>query len=237
MTQELARYDAMCRAIADAYAVDEVKDIHDKAVALETYARQAHNVEAERQACEIRLRAERKAGALSRELETKPGTRSDRQPLPTMGRGWSEQDSARVAAIHLDRIEALTKRQQLDAAGVSKKQAEQWEKLAGVDDATFEAALADKTQMPSTSGIIRAAAEPKITPVSKEALWLWGRLLDFERLNLLAQSPAEVLESMTPQMLDDVHSLAPRVTAWLQQIGRLHDLGTETANRHHRADH
>ena len=59
---KLVRYDAMCRAIDAAYKVDEVKDIHDKAVALEIYARQAHNTEAEMQACEIRLRAERKAG-------------------------------------------------------------------------------------------------------------------------------------------------------------------------------
>jgi hypothetical protein len=55
----LARYEAMCRAIEAAYKVDEVKDIRDQAIALEVYARQAHNTEAERKACEIRLRAER----------------------------------------------------------------------------------------------------------------------------------------------------------------------------------
>jgi hypothetical protein len=58
----------MCRAIGAAYEVDEVKDIRDKAIALETYARQAKNVEAERQACEIRLRAERKVGQLLKQL-------------------------------------------------------------------------------------------------------------------------------------------------------------------------
>jgi hypothetical protein len=69
----LARYDAMCQAIETAYKVDEVKEIRDQAIALETYARQAHNVEAERQACEIRLRAERNAGKLSAELERSSG--------------------------------------------------------------------------------------------------------------------------------------------------------------------
>jgi hypothetical protein len=45
-TPPRARYDGMCRAVA-AHAVDEVKDIRDQAIALETHARQAHNVEAE----------------------------------------------------------------------------------------------------------------------------------------------------------------------------------------------
>ena len=41
------------------------KDIRDKARAIEVYARQARNVEAERRACEIRLRAERRCGQLA----------------------------------------------------------------------------------------------------------------------------------------------------------------------------
>ena len=66
----------MCRAIDAAYEVDEAKDIRDQAIALEVYARQAHNVEAERQACEIRLRAERRAGVLSKQIEhSNPGKR------------------------------------------------------------------------------------------------------------------------------------------------------------------
>ena len=38
-----------------AYKVDEVEDIRDRALALEIYAQQAKNVDAERDACEIRL--------------------------------------------------------------------------------------------------------------------------------------------------------------------------------------
>jgi hypothetical protein len=39
----LVRYEAMCRAIDAAYTVDEVKDLRDKAKAIEEYAKQAKN--------------------------------------------------------------------------------------------------------------------------------------------------------------------------------------------------
>jgi hypothetical protein len=66
---ELIRYDAMCQAISEAYKVDEAKGIRDKAIAVEVYARQAKNTVAERMACEIRIRAERKTGELLRNME------------------------------------------------------------------------------------------------------------------------------------------------------------------------
>jgi hypothetical protein len=198
---ELVRYDTMCRAIESAYEVDEVKNIRDQAIALETYARQARNTEAERKACEIRLRAERKAGKLSAKLERSNGGRP------------------RKTQATVDRV--LTKAEQLQKAGVSQRQAKTWEQLAAVPKDEFEAALSDPTAKPTTNRIIKASAEPKPNPVSAEALWLWGRLRDFERDGLLAREPADVLVTMTAQMLDDVHSLAPRVAAWLKRIGGL----------------
>lgn len=56
MSAELVKYDAMCRAIAEAHAIDEVKDIRDKAVALEADARQIGNTEAEDRCYQIRMR-------------------------------------------------------------------------------------------------------------------------------------------------------------------------------------
>ena len=72
---ELIKYDSMCRAIAECHAVDEVKDIRDKAMALEHYAKQAKNTDAERKAADIRLRAERRTGELLKDLAKSEGGR------------------------------------------------------------------------------------------------------------------------------------------------------------------
>ena len=158
----LVRYDAMCRAITEAHAVDEVKDIRDKALAWEMYSRQAKNTDAERDACEIRLRAERKAGELLKAMAKAKGGRPS---------GKTGDTTLPVS---------------LEELGVSKRQSADWQKLAKVEQSDFEAVLADRTTMPTTNGIIRATTPPKVTPVSDEALWLWDRLCDFERDGWLA---------------------------------------------------
>jgi hypothetical protein len=194
-----ALYDNMCRAIDAAYEVDEAKDIRDKAMAMEVYLRQARNTEAERRACEIRLRAERKAGHLLKQVEKAKASPGNQYtgPVPR-----SNQSTPTLKDL-----------------GVTKRQAHDWQQLAEVPEDEFEAALADPTRKPSTAGIIR---ETKVVvPVAAEALWLWGRLHDFERDGLLSREPPDVLLTLTPRMLDEVHRLAPRVATWLGQIGRL----------------
>jgi hypothetical protein len=192
---KLAKYDAMVKAIAVAYKVDEVKAIRDQAAALEKYAKLAKDTENERRCCEIRLRAERKAGQILKKMPKAKGARDKR----------ATRSSGTTAPT-------LKKR------GITKDQSSQWQKLAKPTDQQFEAAL-DQAEMPTTAGIIKATEPPKETPVAPEALWLWGRLKDFQRDGLLDREPADVLATMTPAMLNDVHSLAPRVAAWLKRIG------------------
>jgi hypothetical protein len=86
------------------------------------YSRQARNTEAERQACEIRLRAERRTGELTETLERSQGARTD---LAT-----SEQPAPK------------SYEQQLADAGITKRQARRWQQLAAVAKAEFEAAFA-----------------------------------------------------------------------------------------------
>lgn len=184
MSTELVRYDAMCRAIDAAYHVDEVKDIRDKALAIEAYAKQAKNTEAERRACEIRLRAERKAGQLLGGMDKLKG----RPPKAFQGGRLSD-------------------------LGVSEKQSSQWQQLAAVPVEQFEAALAAPAK-PSTNGIIGKKQEP----MNPNALWLWGRLRDFERNGILQTDQQALLAEMTDAMRADVERLAPLVASWMEGI-------------------
>lgn len=199
---QLVRYDAMCRAIAEAHAVDEVKDIRNKARAIEMYARQAQNTEAERQAAEIRFRAERKCGELTSALVTAQGTRTD---LAT--------------SYHAD-----TKLAALKDAGISPVQASQWERLAAIPAERFEADLADPAWRPTTAGLLdrqEAREREPIEPLHGDdgALWLWGVLIDFSERGLLARDPAEVMATpMHNHMRETLRELAPQISDWLRRI-------------------
>ena len=198
MTGALVQYDTMCRAIQAAHRVDEVKDLRDKAMALEAYARQAKNVKAEQQACEIRLRAERQCGRLLKVMAKS----KERATQGQRSRGAT--------------FEGPTKLREL---GISKDQSSRWQKMADVPEHMFEALVKGGDGKATTNGIIASQA-PEVDPVSRAALFVCGRLRDFERDGYLDMAPAQVLRTMLPHMVGDVARLAPLVSEWLDRLAR-----------------
>lgn len=61
---ELIKYDAACRAVAECRSIDEALAFRNRSEALRAYAKQAKNRQLEIDACEIRVRAERKTGEI-----------------------------------------------------------------------------------------------------------------------------------------------------------------------------
>jgi hypothetical protein len=157
----LVRYDAMRLAIAEAYAIDEVKDIRDRVIALETYARQAQNDEDERRCREIRMRAERRVGQLLKETDRATGGGDQRSEHPS---GRTTPDQPKLAEY-----------------GLTRDQSSKWQYVASLPDNEFESALNDGA---STSDMVEMAkikerggpVEAPSTPVSTKALRLWGEL-------------------------------------------------------------
>jgi len=120
----LVRYEAACKALAEARAVDEVQDIRNKAEAMRVYGMQAKNKALEVDAAEIRIRAERKLGELIAEQKrgdglAKPGPKS----VPTG-----------------NRIPTLAE------AGIDKKLSSRAQKMAAVPAEEFEAEVGEWRQ-------------------------------------------------------------------------------------------
>lgn len=222
--QGLALYDRMCSAIAECVRVDEAKDIRDKALALEAYYRQARNLDAEREAANVRLRAERRVGELLKELaraETpNPSGRNqhqvastdETQPQPSI----SDQARARAPSPY---AAALSEQ------GMSRQQASRYQALADIPEPVFEKALSGPEKA-TTTGMLKRAQEarsqvrdPAPKPrVSEAALWLWGTLRDFENDGYLSRPLAPVLTDMTDAMRADVLRLTPHVIAALSSL-------------------
>jgi phage N-6-adenine-methyltransferase len=126
---DLIRYDAACKALAEAKAVDDVLDIRNQGEGLRAYARQAKNKQLELDATEIRIRAERRVGELM-------AAQRDDIGLATGAAGGGKKDGPRGSLVA-----PRDTRPTLDEAGIDKHLADRARKLAKMPDETFEAVI------------------------------------------------------------------------------------------------
>src|SRR5262245_26203335 len=122
----LIRFDAAKQALAECKRVDEVKSIRDKAMAMQLYARQAHDRSLEQDAIEISMQAERRLGEIIQEQKETVGLASGREGK-RKSLGLSKNPSDRPT---------------LDSQGIDKNLAHRARRLAGMSEKDFDAAVA-----------------------------------------------------------------------------------------------
>ena len=197
--KDLILYDRMITAIALCQKTDQVKDIRDKAVALEHYARQATNVDAERQAINVRVRAERRAGEILKGQQKSPG-----------GTPTKKSYSNRVKQSRFSEAK--------EEAGITAGQATHWQQLANMPEEKFVEKIEDMKRKASTRRGKGKFKGPKVTPVPDRALWVWGQIKDFERKNIFDVDPNVVMKEMLDTMKPDIRRVVPRLIKWLRRF-------------------
>jgi hypothetical protein len=122
---DLTRYEAACRALAEARSVDEVKNIRDVARQMAAAARVAKNRELESDAFEIRVRAERRLGEMMAAAKS-TGDLASGPGRPRKNGSASEPFPATLAEIKID-----------------KKLSARVQRLNAIPSADFEAMVAE----------------------------------------------------------------------------------------------
>lgn len=194
-TPALVRYDAACRAVAEAKTVDDVREISAQADAVRAYAKQAKNRQMEIDAAEIRIRAERRLGEL---MSAQAGTAGKATPT------GSNQHRVRIKP---DAPPTLAE------AGIDKNLAHRARTLAAVPEERFEKLLKDKRQKENR----RVVLDPDFQAEAEAA----ARDIEIERDERIALSGAEGLAEENGKLSKQVAALTRRVASLIEENGSL----------------
>lgn len=123
----LIRYEAACRAIAEAKSVDEVKGIRDTSEAMRAAARIAKNKQAEIDMAEIRFRAERRLGEMM----------ASQRDAGLMAKGGQPYQATGLQENPVGPAPTLAE------AGIDKNLADRARKFAAIPESEFDSTLTD----------------------------------------------------------------------------------------------
>ena len=201
----LTHYENAKTALAEYQRIDDIKDFRDKALAVQAYARQANDFELERDASIARVRAERRAGELLRDMEKSTG--------------GGDTSGGSLARPPQDP-------KTLSEMGLTKDQSSKWQKLADVPEDVFEKAINNPTAWTNTGNHAKPISGSQIlkteSPAKESAkkidtacLWLWGRLRDLENDKIFDRPLNEYLSEMTDGMKPDAERIIPKLKQWV----------------------
>jgi hypothetical protein len=188
-------YESAKYWVAQYESVDELKDYLDKAKSIEEYARRANDYELEINAGRARVRAERRCGELLKEMDRKPGARTD----------LTSPDNAERSVYAIA----------LENAKLSTQQSSKYQQLANVPEKEFEDAISTENSIPSAHGLLKSREETK--RIDQDCLYLWGRLVDIEK-RLFGRNINALLDEMTPAMKKDSERILPLLRDWTGHI-------------------
>lgn len=135
----LILWDKMKSAITECHSVDEVATIRNQAEAYRYALKQAkESPEVIRKAEEIKLRAERRAGELLKEIPREQGKRND----ATLSQGDTKLADT------------------LEENEITRQTASKWQKIASIPEDKFENFLSVQKEL-STAGVLKVASEIK----------------------------------------------------------------------------
>lgn len=149
----LVKWDNAKNAILEAKNIDEIKDIRDKAEAFRAYAKQAgESLEVQNNIAEIKIRAERRAGEMLREMPKNEGNKFVRPSTDTIAVFPTLKD-----------------------LGISSDQSSNWQAIAGLPDDKLEEHIARvkaSNEELTTVGLIRLARD--VRRVSSVSTNVWN---------------------------------------------------------------
>jgi site-specific DNA-methyltransferase (adenine-specific) len=138
----LARLELACRLLAEARNFDEVKVAVDLAEAARVYARQAQlGLDAQNDAAEVRLRAERRAGELLAEMQKHAGGRPPARATcgAVVGVGGGVRENPLPTVTGFAPAQAQPRPPRLEQLHITRRQSSHWQQLAELPEPVFEA--------------------------------------------------------------------------------------------------